>query len=131
MRVLKKAWMGLLSLAVLSLTSAPAIAQERMAQSQGKYLGELFEIFILATTSLMFLASLFVILIAGWFMIRDYVMKDEREKRFTFPQLLVAMVVAGILGYPAAGYLLGQDLLTGADQAGTDVDAKDFKRPGQ
>lgn len=131
MRVLKKAWMGLLSLAVLSLTSAPAIARDRMAETQGKYLGELFEIFILAVTSLMFLASLFVLLIAGWFMIRDYVMKDEREKRFTFPQLLVAMVVAGILGYPAAGYLLGQDLLTGTDQAGTNVDAKDFKRPGQ
>lgn len=129
--MLKKIWTGALTFFMVSLLSAPAFAQDRMAEKQGDYLGKLFEIFILATTSLMFLASLFVILIAGWFMIRDYVMKDEREKRFTFPQLLVAMVVAGILGYPAAGYLLGQDLLTGSEQGGSKVESKDFERAKQ
>lgn len=128
MRMLKKIWTRALTFFIVSLLSAPAFAEGRMAQTQGAYLGNLFEVFILAVTSLMFLASLFVILIAGWFMIRDYVMKDEREKRFTFPQLLVAMVVAGILGYPAAGYLLGQDLLTGSEQGGSKVESKDFER---
>lgn len=128
MSIQNKTWKKGLSLLAVSLMSTPAFAEGRMAQTQGAYLGSLFEVFILAVTSLMFLASLFVILIAGWFMIRDYVMKDEREKRFTFPQLLVAMVVAGILGYPAAGYLLGQDLLTGTEQGGSKVESKNFER---
>lgn len=128
MSIQNKTWKKGISLLAVSLMSAPVLAADRMAQKQGEYLGNLFEVFILAVTSLMFLASLFVILIAGWFMIRDYVMKDEREKRFTFPQLLVAMVVAGILGYPAAGYLLGQDLLTGSEQGGSKVESKDFER---
>lgn len=128
MSIQNKTWKRGIALLAVSLMSAPILAADRMAQTQGEYLGNLFEVFILAVTSLMFLASLFVILIAGWFMIRDYVMKDEREKRFTFPQLLVAMVVAGILGYPAAGYLLGQDLLTGSEQGGSKVESKDFER---
>lgn len=109
------------------LLTSPAMASDRLAQAQGSYLGAVVEILILVITSVMFLASLAVLLIAGWFLIRDYVMKDDREKRFTFPQLLVAMIVAGVLGYPSGAYILGQDLLTG-EQGGANIKSGDFER---
>lgn len=125
MHAFKKIGLGVLALALTS----PAIAADRLAESQGSYLGSVVEILILVVTSIMFLASLAVLLIAGWFLIRDYVMKDDREKRFTFPQLLVAMIVAGILGYPSGAYILGQDLLTG-NEGGAQIRQQDFQRSG-
>lgn len=110
-----------------ALMSGSALAADRIGASQAKYLGGLAEGFILVLTSVMFLVSLAVILIAGWFLIRDYVMKDDREKRFSFAQLVVAMIVAGILGFPAGAYIVGQDLLSG-DEGGAKVEQKLFER---
>lgn len=129
MRMLNKIKYGAFALSGFAVASmsGSVLAADRLGEKQAKYWGSFVELLILAFTSLMFLASLVVILIAGWFLIRDYVMKDDREKRFSFAQLVVAMVVAGILGFPAGAYLLGQDLLTG-DAGGSEVKAQQFKR---
>lgn len=101
----------------------------RLAEDQATYWGKFVELLILVVTSAMFLVSLVVLLIACWFLIRDYVMKDDREKRFSFAQLVVAMVVAGILGFPSGAYLVGQDLLSGS-AGGSQIKADSFKRAG-
>lgn len=129
MCILRKIGLAVTTVSIGIMTSPAVLAATRPAESQGKYLGTTIEVFILALTSLMFLASLAVLLIAGWFLIRDYVMKDDREKRFSFPQLMAAMVVAGILGFPAGAYILGQDLLSG-NQGGSTPKADAFKRTG-
>lgn len=129
MRLLNKKGLltGLVGLgSFLALPVMAAADTSRIAAGQGEYLGSVVEIFILVMVSVMFLASLAIILIAGWFLIRDYVMKDEREKRFAFPQLIVAMMVAAILAFPTGGFLLGQDILTG--NQGGDSEFKDFSR---
>lgn len=99
----------------------------RIAETQGTYFGTVVELLVLVFNAILFLASLLILLLGGWFMIKDYVIaKSDHDKSFSIGKLVVALVVASLLGYPSGAYLLGQDLTTG-DEAS--ITQGDFERP--
>jgi hypothetical protein len=110
---------------LLLVTSAPALAQ-RIASGQGTYWGTVIELFILVFTSILFLSSLLILLMGGWFLIKDYVIaKSDHDKSFSLGKLVIALAVASLFGYPSGAYLLGQDLTTGPQ---TGAEAPSFTR---
>ena len=115
---------------VSAAVSFPALAGgTRIAEKQGSYWGTVVELFILAFNGILFLFSLVVLLMGGWFLVKDYVIaKSDHEKSFSIGKLVIAMIVASFLGYPSGAYLLGQDLTTG-DVGGGKIEESDFKRP--
>lgn len=126
MTTLKRISIGAAASATLALTSTPALA--RVGEETVGYWGKLMELGILAFNSLLFLASLVVLLVGGWFLIRDYVLaKSDHEKAFTPGKLGIALIVAGLFAYPSGAFLLGTDLTTG-DATTVEVQASDFER---
>ena len=123
---------GVALIGLSALLAAPSAFadSDRLAAGQADYLGSVIEFLIIAFNGLSFLASVVVLLVGGWFFIRDYVMaKSDHEKKFTPGTLFAAIVVASFLGYQAGAYLLGQDLTVGADNTGgASIKQDDFER---
>jgi len=127
MSLLKRAGVTAIAL-TLPLLSSVAFAT-RVGESQATYLGSVISALIITFNAVMFLASVIVLLAGGWFFIRDYVLaKSDQEKKFSIGQLIAAIMVAGILGYPTGAYLLGADLATGDDGAKAVIKDDAFKR---
>ena len=54
------------------------------------------------------------ILFGGWQFLKKYVLaKSDHEKSFTLGEMVAAMVIGGIIAFPSAGMLFGQDISTG------------------
>lgn len=131
LNIWKKVSTALLTVFVMGIAAAPAMAQTRIMEKQSTYWGTFIELLILAFNGILFLFSLVVLLMGGWFLIKDYVIaKSDHEKSFSIGKLVIAMIVASFLGYPSGAYLLGQDLTTG-DVGGGKIEETDFKRPSK
>jgi uncharacterized membrane protein len=120
---------GVLAISILLPLLSFSASASRVGESQATYLGSVISALIITFNAVMFLASVIVLLAGGWFFIRDYVLaKSDHEKKFSIGQLIAAIVVAGILGYPTGAYLLGADLATGDGDASGVIKDEAFKR---
>jgi len=117
---MKKILSKLSVLTVTSMASAVAFSQE--AVTQVEYATSFGQALINLMLVLLFFGSLIIIMGAAFMFFKDYVMaKDEREKKFSVPQLFAGMLVASILAAPTGFFVISNDLLTGT----TDVEAPD------
>lgn len=115
-----------LSLSLLTLMSSVStitFAQEAVLQVQyATSFGQALVNFLLV---FLFIGSLIIIVGAAFMFFKDYVMaKDEREKKFSVPQLFAGMLVASILAAPTGFFVISNDLLTG--QSGVDPVVEDM-----
>ena len=78
----------------------------------------------------MLIGSLLIILGAVFMFFKDYVVaKDEREKKFSVPQLCMGAVAASILAVPTGIYVIANDVLTGESGSAVTVDVFKEKTP--
>lgn len=95
------------SFSTLILAQGESVDQVEYATSFGQALVNFLLVFL-------FIGSLIIIVGAAFMFFKDYVMaKDEREKKFSVPQLFAGMLVASILAAPTGFFVIANDLLTG------------------
>ena len=95
------------TLTLAANTTGVAVEQVEYATSFGNALANFLLVFL-------FIGSLVIIVGAVFMFFKDYVMaKDDREKKFSVPQLFSGMLVASILAAPTGFFVISNDLLTG------------------
>jgi len=107
-----------LKLAVLTLlmTATTMVFADGEAVDQVEYATGFGQALINLMLVLLFFGSLIIIMGAAFMFFKDYVMaKDEREKKFSVPQLFAGMLVASILAAPTGFFVISNDLLTGQE----------------
>lgn len=119
---MKKILLKFSAFALMSSTTAMAFAEAGSAVSQVEYATSFGQALINLMLVLLFFGSLIIIMGAAFMFFKDYVMaKDDREKKFSVPQLFAGMLVASILAAPTGFFVISNDLLTGK----TGVEAPD------
>jgi hypothetical protein len=110
---MKKMLLKLSAFALMSSTTAMAFA-EGAAVEQIEYATTFGQALINFMLVILFFGSLIIIMGAAFMFFKDYVMaKDDREKKFSVPQLFAGMLVASILAAPTGFFVISNDLLTG------------------
>ena len=119
---MKKMFSKLSLLTLLTTVSTIALsADDGQAVAQVNYMTSFGNALINLLLVLLFFGSLIIIFGAEFMFFKDYVMaKDDREKKFSVPQLFAGMIVASILAAPTGFFVISNDLIAG--QAGNDVE---------
>ena len=110
---------GVVAASALAVSSTAAFAQEsnRILEGQGEYLSEAMPLWKEVVLIVCFIAGCLAILFGGWQFLKKYVLaKSDHEKSFTLGEMVAAMVVGGIIAFPSAGMLFGQDISTGKQE---------------
>lgn len=124
-KLMSYAGKGGAALAALSISSA-VMAQDRILESQGKYIGDSMPLWKEVVLIVCFIAGCLAILFGGWQFLKKYVLaKSAHDKEFTITEMIGAMVVGGIIAFPSAGMLFGQDISTGG-QTVQEINAEAF-----
>ena len=108
--------------------SHSVMAQEstRILESQGEYIGDAMPLWKEVVLIVCFIAGCLAILFGGWQFLKKYALaKSAHDKEFTFGEMVGAMVVGGIIAFPSAGMLFGQDISTGAQDV-QEINAEAF-----
>lgn len=107
---------GVVAASAIVMSSTAALAQEssRILEGQGEYLADTMPLWKEVVLIICFIAGCLAILFGGWQFLKKYVLaKSDHEKSFTLGEMVAAMVIGGIIAFPSAGMLFGQDISTG------------------
>lgn len=95
------------------MSSVSTISSAQQAVEQVGYVTNFGQAVINAMLVFFFIGALIIIFGAVFMFFKDYVVaKDEREKKFSAPQLFAGMIVASILAAPTGFFVISNDLLT-------------------